>query len=61
VEQTDKMRAEFVSRYFHHDVADPHLYNLVINLEYIPREIAVDMIVNECRRRFPDQAGGSDE
>lgn len=61
VEQTDKMRAEFVSRYFHHDVTDSHLYNLVINLEYIPREIAVDMIVAECRRRFPDQAGASDE
>jgi cytidylate kinase len=61
VEETDKMRAQFVSRYFHHDVADPHLYDLVINLEYLPREVAVDMIVGECRRRFPGKAESSDE
>jgi cytidylate kinase len=61
VEQTDKMRAEFVWRYFHRDVADPHLYDLVINLEYLPREVAVDIIVRECQRRFPSKMRAIDE
>jgi cytidylate kinase len=51
VDHTDNDRAEFVKRYFLHDVADPHLYDLVINLQYVSREAAVDMIVGECHRR----------
>jgi cytidylate kinase len=50
IDETDKGRAEFVQRYFHRDVADPHLYDLVINLEYLPREAAVELIVNEAAR-----------
>ncbi|MCI0491805.1 MAG: cytidylate kinase-like family protein [Planctomycetes bacterium] len=52
VDQTDQDRAEFVRRYFHRDVADPHLYDLVINLERISREDAAELIVLECQRRF---------
>lgn len=55
IEQTDSARAQFVQRYYHHDVADPHLYDLTINLEYVPREAAVDLIVAECRRRGDGQ------
>jgi cytidylate kinase len=51
VDHTDKDRAEFVRRYFLHDVADPHLYDLVINLQQVSRAAAVDMIVRECQRR----------
>jgi cytidylate kinase len=51
VDHTDTDRAEFVKRYFLHDVADPHLYDLVINLQYVSREAAVEMIVRECQRR----------
>jgi cytidylate kinase len=50
VHDTDRARAEFVQRYFHRDVADPHLYHLVINLEHVPRDVAVNLIVGECRR-----------
>src|SRR3954463_9256808 len=32
IETTDREREQFVQRYFHHDLSDPHLYNLVINL-----------------------------
>jgi cytidylate kinase len=61
VEGTDRARANFVKKYFQHDVADPHLYDLVINLEFMPRDAAVGMIVGECRRRFPGKAEPSDE
>jgi len=50
VETTDRQRADFVERYFHHDVADPHLYDLIINLARIPREDAIELIVTESAR-----------
>jgi cytidylate kinase len=52
LEVTDNDRAKFVQRYFHRDVADPLLYDFTINLEFVPREVAVDMIVSECKRRL---------
>jgi Cytidylate kinase-like family len=57
VDETDAARAHFVKRYFHHDVADSHFYDLVINLEHVPRIAAVDLIVRECTRRHPDKCG----
>jgi cytidylate kinase len=53
VERIDEERREFIRRYFHHDVSDPHLYDLVINLEHIPLSKATDLIVQQCRQRFP--------
>jgi cytidylate kinase len=50
IDETDKGRADFVQRYFHRNVADPHLYDLVINLEHLPREVVVELIVNEAKR-----------
>ena len=32
MEELDRGRADFVMRFFHHDVSDPHLYDLVINV-----------------------------
>lgn len=55
IEQTDSARAQFVQRYYHHNLADPHLYDLTINLEYVPRAAAVDLLVAECRRRVDDK------
>jgi cytidylate kinase len=51
VDHTDNDRSEFVRRYFLHDVADPCLYDLVINLQHVSREAAIDIIVGECQRR----------
>jgi cytidylate kinase len=34
-----------VKRYFHHDVADPHLYDLVINLTDITPAAAAELIL----------------
>jgi cytidylate kinase len=50
IDETDKGRADFVQRYFHRDVVDAHLYDLVLNLEHMPREVAVELIVNEVKR-----------
>jgi cytidylate kinase len=50
VAELDDNRAQFVRRYFHRDIADPHLYDLVVNLEYIPRSEAVELIATEAKR-----------
>jgi Cytidylate kinase-like family len=50
MDETDYARAQFVRRYFHRDVADPHLYDLVLNLAHLSREEVVDLIVRECKR-----------
>ena len=50
VEETDDGRAQFVQRYFHRDISDPHLYDLVINLEHMSRDDAIDLIVSEAKR-----------
>jgi cytidylate kinase len=52
IDETDKGRADFVHRYFHHDVADPHLYDLVINLEHTSRDVALDLILGDFLMRF---------
>ena len=49
--ETDENRSNFIQRYFHKDVADPLLYDLVINLEYFPRDEAVELIATEAKRR----------
>ncbi|MCC7475950.1 MAG: cytidylate kinase-like family protein [Pirellulales bacterium] len=49
VAESDDHRARFIHRYFHKDVADPHLYDLVINLEHISRGDAVELLANEVR------------
>jgi cytidylate kinase len=50
IESTDREREQFIRRYFHHEVSDPHQYDLVVNLAHIPRDEAVDVIVNGARR-----------
>jgi cytidylate kinase len=51
MDETDRERAQFISRYFHHDVSDPHLYDLVVNLGHISRDNAVTLIAEQCRRK----------
>jgi cytidylate kinase len=55
IDETERGRADFVLRYFRHEVADPHLYDLVINLEYTSRQAAADVIVGNYRMRFEPQ------
>lgn len=44
-DETDRGRHDFVQRFFHHDINDPHLYDLVINTERLGSTGAVDQIV----------------
>jgi cytidylate kinase len=52
LEQTDRARRAFIREYFHCDVADPHLYDLVLNLEHLSLDEAGELIVSQCERHF---------
>ncbi len=43
--KTDHDRRDFVGRYFHRDTNDPHLYDLVLNVERLGPAAVVDQIV----------------
>ena len=43
--ELDQGRREFVQRFFHHDITDPHLYDLVINTERLGIEGTADQIL----------------
>jgi len=45
VEDTDRRRAAFIHKNFHRKATDPHLYDLVINVEKLVQEDAADLIV----------------
>ncbi|GAB4142910.1 cytidylate kinase-like family protein [Thermopirellula anaerolimosa] len=45
-------RREFVARFFHHDVGDPHSYDLVVNVDRWGNEGAADLIATAFRQRF---------
>jgi len=46
----DRGRREFVSRFFHRDLSDPHLYDLVINVEFLGPETVVEQILAAWER-----------
>ncbi|MHC4177164.1 MAG: cytidylate kinase-like family protein, partial [Planctomycetota bacterium] len=50
IEETDQGRREFALRYFQKDIDDPHLYDLVINVERIGPAAAVQQIVAAIER-----------
>jgi cytidylate kinase len=52
VVETDRGRREFVERFFHHDITDAHLYDLVINTESVGLETTAELIINLCCRRW---------
>jgi cytidylate kinase len=45
INQIDQGRREFVQRFFHHDITDPHLYDLVINTDRFGIEGAAEEIM----------------
>jgi cytidylate kinase len=51
VEQTDRGRRDFVQRFFHHDLSDPHLYDLIINTEKFGTQGAAELIVAAVGRQ----------
>lgn len=52
IAQTDRGRREFVERFFRHDVTDPHLYDMVVNVDHIGPAIAAQWIVTAYRQRM---------
>jgi cytidylate kinase len=44
VKETDQGRREFVHRFFHYDITDPHLYDLMLNTESLGMEGAAHEI-----------------
>ena len=50
IHRTDRGRREFIRRFFHQDINDPHLYDLVINVERLGPAGAADQIVHAVRR-----------
>lgn len=48
VREIDHGRAEFVSRFFHRDINDPHIYDLTINVEHYGPVAAAEAIVKIC-------------
>jgi cytidylate kinase len=51
VENADQERCDFVRRYFRRDVADPHLYDLVINVDRLGPAGAAETIVAALSRK----------
>jgi cytidylate kinase len=59
VRETDAGRALLVRRQFRADIADPRLYDVVLNLEHLEHGAAADVIVTAFRRRFAVDTTGS--
>ncbi len=49
IHRTDRGRREFIQRFFRQDINDPHLYDLVINVERVGIEGAAEQIVHSVR------------
>jgi hypothetical protein len=49
VDETDHGRREFAMRHFHQDIGDPHLYDLVINVERLGPDNAARQILAAVR------------
>jgi hypothetical protein len=47
--ETDRGRRDFVERFFHHDINDPHCFDLVINVELCGRDGAVSEILSAMK------------
>ena len=52
VESSDRTRSAYVQRHYHVDWDDPKLYDLVINTETIPVQLARDLIVRTWEERL---------
>ena len=60
VEHSDRQRIAFVKRYFHQNVADPHVYDLVLNVEQFGQDNAVDLIINVVQSWLNRSGMGAD-
>jgi len=52
VAKTDAGRQECARQYFHHDIADPHLFDLVVNVEKFGPERTTHLITDALASCF---------
>ncbi len=57
VQRLDRERAEFVKNYFHKEIDDPHLYDLVINTSRYTDQECVELILLAVEQRQRSQRG----
>jgi cytidylate kinase len=50
IRRTDRGRREYILRFFHQDINDPHLYDIVVNAERLGPAGAADEILHAVRR-----------
>jgi cytidylate kinase len=50
--EADRGRREFIERFFHQDIADPHLYHMVLNVERLGTAGAVEQILLAVQRSW---------
>jgi cytidylate kinase len=53
IEENDASRRAFVERFFHKELEDPLLYDLVLNTKYITFEVAARLITNAAAEKNP--------
>jgi hypothetical protein len=46
IERMDSQRDDFLKRYFHHDVTNPHIHDLVINTEQLGDESSLELLLS---------------
>jgi cytidylate kinase len=56
VDRTDARRQQFARNYFHHDVADPHVFDLVVNIGKLDPDCTAHLIVESLASRFDVQS-----
>jgi len=54
IKHEDVDRRDFVSTYFHKDVSDPLLYNMIINTHLNDDKVIAEIIVSAVLKKFPD-------
>ena len=52
IDRHEQGRTDFVKKYFHHDVNDARIYDLVVNIEYLDIHGAVELIADQMQRQF---------
>lgn len=50
IQKTDRGRRHFAQFFFHHDISDPHLYDIVLNVERLGTARAAQLIVDAYRK-----------
>ena len=58
VDKTDAGRQDCARQYFHHDINDPHLFDLVVNVEQFGADRTAHLIVEALASRFGSIVGG---